>query len=108
MPVPTPVFVQGEEPLVKRVKLLVKDVSPGCSINNLHLWDGDRKAAWWDDIDLRQEVLSGEVSSFDVKGDLKVEYGLNICILANFHEHAGMVRFHLIGAGVEFGLSQFD
>jgi hypothetical protein len=95
--IPTPVMVDGDR--LRLASVLIQFVSdPKAYVEDVHVWDGDKKVAWWND----QHLSGTHTARFDVKGDVRVKRGLDVAIRVAPETTAGPLDMHFVGVGCDF------
>ena len=100
-PIPTPAVVNGTRMKVGTALLSFR-TRANATVNEVIVYDGDKRIAEHMDINLKDEHLDAR---FDVPGNPEVNYGINITLGVTFGSKATDVRsmqIEIIGAGIEF------
>ena len=100
-PIPTPAVVNGARMKVGTALLSFR-TRANATVNEVIVYDGDKRIAEHMDINLKDEHLDAR---FDVPGNPEVNYGINITLGVTFGSKATDVRsmqIEIIGAGIEF------
>jgi len=100
-PIPTPAVVSGTRMKVGTALLSFR-TRANATVNEVIVYDGDKRIAEHMDINLKDEHLDAR---FDVPGNPEVNYGINITLGVTFGSKAADVRsmqIEIIGAGIEF------
>ena len=100
-PIPTPAVVNGTRMKVGTALLSFR-TRANATVNEVIVYDGDKRIAEHMDINLKDEHLDAR---FDVPGNPEVNYGINITLGVTFGSKAADVRsmqIEIIGAGIEF------
>ena len=97
--VPTPVIVSGRRLKVGSVMLRFRTGSNDAFVRDVHVYDGERKIAQHNDINLHGDNL---FKRFDVPGNPPVQWGLGISIGVGFGVEPSSHRMEFISAGCDF------
>lgn len=100
-PIPTPAVVNGTRMKVGAALLSFR-TRANATVNEVIVYDGDKRIAEHMDINLKDEHLDAR---FEVPGNPEVNYGINITLGVTFGSKAADVRsmqIEIIGAGIEF------
>ena len=100
-PIPTPAVVNGTRMKVGTALLSFR-TRANATVNEVIVYDGDKRIAEHMDINLKDEHLDAR---FEVPGNPEVNYGINITLGVTFGSKAADVRsmqIEIIGAGIEF------
>ena len=100
-PIPTPAVVNGTRMKVGEALLSFR-TRANATVNEVIVYDGDKRIAEHMDINLKDEHLEAR---FDVPGNPEVNHGINITLGVMFGAPAPDVRsmqIEIIGAGIEF------
>ena len=101
LPVPTPTVVDGNKMRVGAALVSFR-ARANAKVNEVIVYDGERRIAEHMDLDLRDDHLDAR---FDVPGNPEASQGINITLGVSFSDSAPDVRsmqIEIIGAGVEF------
>ena len=101
-PIPTPTFQNGSKTTAKSALLSFRTRSHA-TVNEIIVYDGEKRIAEHMDIDLQGDHLNGK---FDIPGNPEITFGLNITVGVTFDQGAPDTRsmqIEIIGAGIEFG-----
>ena len=101
-PVPTPTTQNGSQTTATSALLSFRTRSHA-TVNEIIVYDGEKRIAEHMDIDLKGDHLDGK---FDIPGNPEINFGLNITVGVTFDEGAPDTRsmqIEIVGAGIEFG-----
>ena len=101
LPVPTPTVLDGNKMRVGTALLSFR-ARANAKVNEVIVYDGERRIAEHMDLDLRNDNLDAR---FEVPGNPEAGQGINITLGVSFADSAPDVRsmqIEIIGAGIEF------
>ena len=101
LPVPTPTVVDGNNMRVGTALVSFR-AQANAKVNEVIVYDGERRIAEHMDLDLRDDNLDAR---FEVPGNPEAGQGINITLGVSFADSAPDVRsmqIEIIGAGIEF------
>ncbi|MCY6371436.1 DUF6623 family protein [Clostridium ganghwense] len=98
--IPTPVIVNSKRLQVGSVLIRFKTGSTDTSINSVHIYDGERKIASFDNLDLSPRQF--ETRRFKIPGNPKIKFGLGISIGVGFGVESMSHSMEFSSAGCDF------